>query len=350
MTDHHRHGRNPLPPSGASRGNRKWFSATLALLLAAPLAAEWSDPSAHRSGFVTANGVRLHYLDWGGAGPASLILIHGLGDNPHVFDDLAPAFTSRFRVIAYARRGHGQSEARGPYDSATLANDLRGLMDALGIAKANLAGHSMGGNEITAMAALYPARTERIVYLDAAYDWGDPAFAPAYEAWPPIFMNPPPSVADSLDAWRAYKMTYVFPEFKGANESSRFEAYIRGLVRVQPDGTLRSVMSESVARDLLAAVTAERRDYAKVHCPALAIYAETSFDVHHGDAAQLAVNLAWEQKYMAPFRTASIERIRRELPGVEILNLPGAHMGFLFSSRQKLVSAIRRFLTGTPPP
>ena len=222
-------------------------------------------------------------------------------------------------------------------------------MDALGIAKADLAGHSMGGNEITAMAALYPARTERIVYLDAAYDWGDPAFAPAYEAWPPIFMNPPPSVAASLDAWRTYKMTYVFPEFKERNESSRFEAYIRGLVTVQPDRTLRSVMTESVARGLLAAVTGDRRDYTKVQCPALAIYAETSFDVRHGDPAQLAVNLAWEQKYMAPFRATSIERIRRELPGVKVLNLPGTHMGFLFSSREKLASTMQQFLTGAVP-
>src|ERR1700736_6267142 len=37
-----------------------------------------------------ANGIRLHYLDWGGLGPA-LILIHGGLDNAHVFDDLAPA-------------------------------------------------------------------------------------------------------------------------------------------------------------------------------------------------------------------------------------------------------------------
>lgn len=101
--------------------------------------ATWSDPAAHKSGFVTANGVRLHYLDWGGSGPP-LILIHGLGENPHYFDDLAPAFTDRFRVVAYARRGHGQSDAKGPYDTATLTEDLRALMNGLGIAKAHLAG------------------------------------------------------------------------------------------------------------------------------------------------------------------------------------------------------------------
>ena len=111
-----------------------------------------------------------------------LILLHGSGDNPHVFDDLAPAFTDRFHVIAYARRGHGRSEARPPYDTATLTEDLRGLMDALGISKASLVGWSLGGNEITAMAALHPDRVDKLVYLDAAYDWADPDYKAAFQA------------------------------------------------------------------------------------------------------------------------------------------------------------------------
>ena len=57
-------------------------------------AVTWSDLSPHRTGFVAANGIRLNYLDWGGSGPV-LILIHGLRNNPHFFDDFAPAFTDR---------------------------------------------------------------------------------------------------------------------------------------------------------------------------------------------------------------------------------------------------------------
>ena len=62
------------------------------------------DTSPHTEHVVEVNGVKLEYLDWGGPGEV-LILLHGSGDNPHVFDDLAPAFMDRFHVIAYARRG-----------------------------------------------------------------------------------------------------------------------------------------------------------------------------------------------------------------------------------------------------
>src|SRR5713226_1406607 len=68
--------------------------ACFATAMLAQMPATWTDPAAHKSGFVTANGIRLHYLDWGGSGPP-LILIHGLGQSPHFFDDLAPAFTDR---------------------------------------------------------------------------------------------------------------------------------------------------------------------------------------------------------------------------------------------------------------
>src|SRR5215469_15554076 len=175
-------------------------------LAASQKMATWSDSSPHKSRFVTANGIRINYLDWGGSGPV-LILIHGLGDNPHIFDDLAPAFTDRFHVVAYARRGHGLSEDKGPYDAATLSEDLRGLMDTLKISKAHLAGWSMGGDEISALADKHPERVDRLVYLDGAYDWADPAFVTAFQALPPIFLNPPASAMTSLDEFRKYERT-----------------------------------------------------------------------------------------------------------------------------------------------
>jgi pimeloyl-ACP methyl ester carboxylesterase len=304
----------------------------------------WTDHSAHKNAFVTSNGIHLHYLDWGGSGP-TLILIPGALDDAHAFDDLAPAFTDHFRVLAYDRRGHGRSEAKAPYDAATLTGDLRGLMDSLGIATAHLAGWSMGGNEITAMAGTHPERVDRIVYLEGAYDWADPASVAALKAFPYEYPAPT-SAMKSLDAFREHEMKVWFPSL---SDASRVEAYIRDLVVIQPDGTARLAMSNSDVEALLNTLLTDKRDYTKVRSPALAIFAETFFDVRNGDSAQRATNLAWEQKYVTSFRTASKERVRRELSNVEIVNVPGTHMDFFLTSREQVVDAMRRFLSGSAP-
>jgi pimeloyl-ACP methyl ester carboxylesterase len=332
-------------------GSKRAFRALPMLIVIVPLLlgsrtdpTNWTDPSAHKSGFVTANGVRLNYLDWGGSGPA-LILIHGMDDNPHIFDDLAPAFTDQFRVIAYAQRGQGDSEAKEPYDTATLTEDLRGLMDSLGIAKADLAGWSMAGNVVTAMAGSHPERVGRIVYLDGGYDWADPTFAPAYNSFP-INLGLRAVALKSLNHFRMYESQVWLP---GLKDMSRVEAYIRDLVVIQPDGSVKIRESDSTSQALLQALRTDRRDYSKVHSPALAIYAESFLDVHNTGGSQQVLNSIWEQKYMVPLRTASTERIRKELPTVEIVNVPGTHMDFVFISREQVVSAMRRFLSESAP-
>src|SRR5258708_174315 len=206
----------------------------------------WSDTVAHKSGFVTANGIRLHYLDWGGLGPV-LILIHGGLDNAHIFDDLAPAFSDHFRVIAYDLRGHGHSDAKGPFDTTTRTEDLRCLMDSLGIAKAHLAGWSLGGNDITAMAGIHPERVDHIVCLEGAYDWADPGFAAGLKSVPVDF-DPPARAMTSLDAYRGYQQRTWFP---GVSDVARFEAYVRDLVVIQTDGTVRPRMTDSVTQAVM---------------------------------------------------------------------------------------------------
>ncbi len=328
-----------------SRGNLgAWaLAASLATssMVSYAASAPWTDSSPHRERFVAANGIRLECLDWGGRGPA-LILIHGLGDNPHVFDDLAGAFTDRFHVIAYARRGHGRSDTKGPYDTATLTEDLRGLMDALGIPKAHLVGWSMGGNEITLMAVKYPTRVARLVYLDAGYDWSDPDFEAAHKAVPTSLLAMPAGAMASLDAYRRYEKTV---EFSALDDMGRVEAYLRAGVDIQADGRVKPRMSQAVEDALFASLWANARlDYSAVHSPAMAFYAATTFDPHVPDARRGADALAWEQRYMSPFREKSIERIQRELQNVRIVRVAGTHGSFFLTSRTPVVRAMRHFL------
>ncbi len=92
-----------------------------------------------RSDFVHINGIRLHYLDWGGTGP-TLIFLTGMGCSAYIFNKFAPRFADAFHVLALTRRGQGDSDyPEAGYDADTLTEDIRQFMDSLNIEKAILA-------------------------------------------------------------------------------------------------------------------------------------------------------------------------------------------------------------------
>ena len=124
-----------------------------------------------KDGFVSVNGIRLHYVDWGGAGP-SLLFLTGLGDSAHSFDRLAVGFTDRFHVLGLTRRGQGESDKPpSGYDPRSLAEDIRAFLDVMKIQRVTLAGFSVAGSEETLFAGTYPARVDKLVYLDSAEDY-----------------------------------------------------------------------------------------------------------------------------------------------------------------------------------
>jgi hypothetical protein len=155
---------------------RSFVFVGLVVLAVAPLTPAEVQTPRPADQYVNVNGIRLHYLDWGGQGDVVLFLA-GLGDSVHRFDTFAPKFVDTFRTLGFTRRGQ---ESSGPsasvYDLGALADDIRGFLDALGIRRATLVGHSIAGAEMTMFAAKYPARLNALVYLDAAYD-----YARAYE-------------------------------------------------------------------------------------------------------------------------------------------------------------------------
>ncbi len=235
--------------------------------------AGWSDPFPHRSGFLESQGIRLNYLDWGGGG-RPLVMIHGIGDDPHIFDDVASRLRDEFRVVAYARRGHGRSDApAGPYDGDTLTEDLREVLDGLGIRRAGLAGWSMGGNEITAFAGRHPERVDGLVYLDAGYDWSEPAFV---EPFSECLAAIAPRDADfvSLDALRAWLRASWIGDIPW---SPGLEAYLRDAAQPDEAGRLHPTPTEGAFAACLATIANWPRDYTKVQAPALALYAQPFF-------------------------------------------------------------------------
>ncbi|MEZ4587551.1 MAG: alpha/beta hydrolase [Gemmatimonadales bacterium] len=300
----------------------------------------WVDPSPHSVGEVATNGTRLNYLDWGGSGPA-LVLIHGLGDSPHVWDDLAPRLTGSFRVLAYARRGHAHSGMEGPYDNGTLTDDLRGLLDSLRVDRVNLLGWSMGGNEITEFAIRYPERTIALVYLDAAYDWADPRLGAAFEATP-VSLTPGPADLASLEVLRAWFQNTWLADVPWPDA---WEAHLRDLVEVQPDGSVRYRQSDAINGAMFESLMGYAKDYTRIQAPALGLFAPIFFPPG-ADSARATALAQWETAMFEPYRQASVERFRTEVAVSQDTLLPNTnHASIGVADLPGVATLIRGFLT-----
>ena len=118
------------------------------------------------SRFVDAGGLRQHVVI-GGDGPP-LLLVHGWPENWYQYRALMSALARDFTVIAVDQRGMGLTEKpKSGYDSATLANDLVALMDALGHERFSVVGLDTGMVISYALAADHPERVARLVVGEA---------------------------------------------------------------------------------------------------------------------------------------------------------------------------------------
>ena len=141
-------------------------------------------------------GVSLEVLDWGGTGPPIVFLAGGGNSTPHDFDDFAPRFTHDHRVVGITRRGNGGSSAERPRSFDDYVDDIVAVLDALHFEKVTLIGHSFAGLEMARFGERFGRRCAGLVYLDAAYDYTDPALAKIFENHRPP-TPPPMQAADS---------------------------------------------------------------------------------------------------------------------------------------------------------
>jgi pimeloyl-ACP methyl ester carboxylesterase len=118
--------------------------------------------------FVSVNGLRLHYLDWGNAGKPPLIMLHGIGRDAHSFDHIAPRFSNDYHVMAVDLRGHGDSawHPDGAYLVEDLVKDLEGLVEQRGFRGLVLLGNSTGGRVVQVYAGLHPDRVRALIVED----------------------------------------------------------------------------------------------------------------------------------------------------------------------------------------
>ena len=118
--------------------------------------------------FVTVNGLRIHYLDWGGEGKQPLILLHGIGRVAHTFDHVAAHFSPDYHVMAVDMRGHGDSgwDPQGAYLVEDYAKDIEGMAAQLRLRNIVIWGNSTGGRVAQVFAGLHPDLVAGVIAED----------------------------------------------------------------------------------------------------------------------------------------------------------------------------------------
>jgi 3-oxoadipate enol-lactonase len=116
---------------------------------------------------IAANGITINYAFDGPENAPVITLSNSLASNLSMWDPQIPALASRYRVLRYDTRGHGQTDAPpGPYSLDELTEDVRALLQALGIAKTHFMGLSMGGMIGQMLGLKYPQLLHSLVLCD----------------------------------------------------------------------------------------------------------------------------------------------------------------------------------------
>lgn len=301
------------------------------------------DNTPHKVRFVTvAPGVALEVLDWGGSGPA-MVLLAGLGDNAHVFDQFAFQFTDYFHVIGITRRGFlPSSQPEEGYDVESRVADDIAVLNALGIGRAVFVGHSIAGSELAKLGETHKDRVESLVFLDAL----DLA-----ERFAPSRLEPPGTGSLYTEATTRSLFLYQAAEarFQGAR---RPDAAVCLGLRFDADGSIaESTTPDWVNQKILAGVAGTANppvDWAKIDAPRLGIFAPFTIGAklpwywYLSSAERARFDKAWPS--IVAWSDATISTFAHANP-VRPLLLPGAPHYLFISNVAEVVRAMRGFLS-----
>ena len=258
--------------------------------------------------FAPANGLRLCYDSFGDPTAPPLLLIMGLGAQMVLWDDeFCTQLAERgFWVIRFDNRDIGRSSymhevvtidpaaiamaqlqgkpIASPYKLRDMAADAAGLLDHLGIARAHVAGASMGGMIAQEMAVHFPDRVRSLVSIMSST--GDPRLPPPTAEATAVLFGPPPIGRDAyIETFcRNWKVLRAgsFPEDEARDPVRAARMYERGL---NPAG---------VARQLLAIIASGNRTagLASVRAPTLVIHGvpDPLVRIEAGRATQAAIS------------------------------------------------------------
>jgi pimeloyl-ACP methyl ester carboxylesterase len=273
-----------------------------------------------QSRFFSANGLKLHYLDYGNPSKPPVVCIHGLSGNAHNFDGLAPHLMNDHHVMSIDVRGRGDSEWGPPaeYAPPVYVNDLSLMLEALELERVTLIGTSMGGIISMIFAGGYPHRVDRLVLNDI----GPEVNPEGLKRITDYFTDAPTDFRDMAEVAAYYRANYPF--LANATESELIE-FVRWAVKPADDGRLTWKIDPAVRNIPRTGTAARPMDmwvpYARI-------------------TARTMVIRGAESDILAP---DTAERMCRVLPGTKLAEIPGVgHAPTL--SEPASIAAIKQFL------
>jgi pimeloyl-ACP methyl ester carboxylesterase len=234
-------------------------------------------PTQTENGFVTANGLQIHYRRW--RTPDSnptlhpILLLHGLASSSHIWNLVAPQLnTYGYTVIALDQRGHGESEKPDSgYDFATILADDAAAIAALEIERPILVGHSWGAMVALQFAASHVEEVKALVLVDGATN--QLSARPGWSRERAIKDLAPPRFAGTP---RETFLSYYRNSPLGEQWSSELEESLLNIVQLREDDTVAPRLNYENHLQIIGAMWDQPTFdlYRTVHCPITLIVAD----------------------------------------------------------------------------
>ena len=275
---------------------------------------------------VGGDGIDLQLAEWGEKGE-NILCIHGITANCRCWDVLAQALCNEHRLLAMDLRGRGLSDKpENGYSIETHCNDIRSLLQNLGLKQAVLMGHSLGAFIAIVFAATYPELVDRLILVDGGGKLSE-------EQMNKVFAG----IKPSLD-----RLGKVFPSFETYLDmmkqapflkewSEALDVYYRYEVEDVEGGGIRTrIRPEHITEE---AINLRKVDvgefYPKLSCPVLILRAPEG--------------LLADDDILLPEEV--LERMLREIPDARSFEVEGTnHYTIMFQKNESRDQAIRKFL------
>lgn len=289
------------------------------------------------------SGVKLEVVDWGGSGRA-VVLLAGNGQTAHSFDEFAPRLARLYHVYAITRRGFGaSSKPTTGYRTDRRADDVLAVLDSLKLKRPVIAGHSIGGEELSSIGSRHPDRVAGLIYLDpstSAYDDGKDGDFLVDVAEVKYHLDEVRSAGSKGNAARMDSIISVLRQTDlPALESAL--AKMQDTLRFLPP-TLGYPLIPPPTTGIAGAIDDGRQRYRNIHGPMLAIFQAPSSPA--GVGVDSTVTQRWLQQ-----SSAFAGRLARGFPQATIVLLPNATHYVFRSNPDEVLAAMRTFIDRLPP-